>query len=55
MGIMLRGKSCIYVLFIIRRLQDGYHAKGKKLYICFVDLENAFARVHEKCWNGHCR
>ena len=36
MGIMLRGKSCIYVLFIIRRLQDGYHAKGKKLYICFV-------------------
>ena len=33
------------VVFFLRRLQEVYHAKGKKLYMCFVDLEKAFDRV----------
>ena len=32
-------------VFILRRLQVEYYAKGKKLYLCFVDLEKAFDRV----------
>ena len=35
-------------VFILRRMQEEYHAKGKKLFVCFVDLENAFARVPRK-------
>ena len=27
------------------RMQEEYHAKGKKLYMCFVDLEKALDRV----------
>ena len=26
-------------------MQVEYHAKGKKLYMCFVDIENAFDRL----------
>ena len=33
---------------ILRRLQEEYHAKGKKLYMCFVDLEKDFDRVPRK-------
>ena len=29
-------------------MQEEYHAKGKKLYMCFVDLEKAFDRVLRK-------
>ena len=35
-------------VFIFRRVQEEYHYKGKRLYICFVDLENAFNRVPMK-------
>ena len=31
--------------FILRRMQEEYHAKGKKLNMCFVDLEKTFDRV----------
>ena len=34
-------------VFILRMLHREYHAKGKKLYMCFVDLEKAFDR--EEC------
>ena len=34
--------------FILRRMQEQYHAKGKKLYMSFVDLEKAFVRVQRK-------
>ena len=30
---------------LILRLQEEYHAKGKKLCMCFVDLEKAFDRL----------
>ena len=33
---------------ILRRLQDVYHAKVKKLCMCFVDLEKAFDKVLRK-------
>ena len=29
-------------------MQEEYYAKGKKLYMCFVDLEKAFSSVPRK-------
>ena len=29
-------------MFILRRMQEEYLAKVKNVYMCFVDLENAF-------------
>ena len=46
-GFMLE-RGTIYAAFILRRLQEEYHAKGKKLYMCFVDQEKAFDRVPRK-------
>ena len=39
------GKGTIDAVFILRRIQEEYLAKQKKLYMCFVDLEKAFDRV----------
>ena len=41
-------RGTIDAVFILRRLQEEYHAKGKKLYMCFVYLEKAFDRVPRK-------
>ena len=38
----------IDALFILRRMQEEYHARGKKLYMCFMDLKKAFDRVPRK-------
>ena len=38
----------IDAVFILRRLQEEYHAKGKGLYMRFVDLVKAFVRVLRK-------
>ena len=35
-------------VFILRRIQEEYHAKGIKLYMCFVNLEKSFDRVLRK-------
>ena len=35
-------RGTIVAVFILRWMQEEYHATGKKLYICFVDLEKAF-------------
>ena len=35
-------------MFILRRMLEEYHAKGKQLCMCFADLEKAFDRVP---WN----
>ena len=39
LALCLRGT--IDAVFILRRMQLECHAKGKKLYMCFVDLEKA--------------
>ena len=35
-------------LFIVRRMQEEYREKNKKLYMCFMDLEKVFDRVPRK-------
>lgn len=42
------GKGTIDSVFILRRLQEEYLDKPKKLYMCFVDLERAFDGVLRK-------
>ena len=42
------GKGTIDAVFILRRLQEEYLEKEKRLYMCFVDLEKAFDRVPRK-------
>ena len=37
--------ATIYGVFILRRIHGDYSAIGNKLYICFVELLNAFDRV----------
>ena len=41
-------RGTIDAVFILRRLQEEYHAKGIKLCMCFVDLEKAIDRVPSK-------
>ena len=38
-------RGAIDVVFILRRLREEYHAKGRKLYMYFVDLDKSFDRV----------
>ena len=35
-------------VFVLRSLLEEYHAKGKKSYMCLVDLEKDFDRVPRK-------
>ena len=46
-GFML-GKGTVDAIFIVRRMQEEYQKKDKKLYMCFVDMEKAFDRVPRK-------
>ena len=39
------GKVAVDAIFIVRRMQEEYQKKDKKLYMCFVDMEKAFDRV----------
>ena len=41
-------REAIDAVFIQIRLQEEYHAKSKKLYMCFVGLEKALDRVPKK-------
>ena len=43
--VFLLEEGMIDAMFILRRLQEEYLTKRKKLYVCFVDLEKAFDRV----------
>ena len=42
------GKGTIEAVFILRRIQEEYLVKQKKLYMCFVDLEKAFDKLPRK-------
>ena len=42
------GKGTVDAIFIVRRMQEAYQNKDKKLYTCFVDMEKAFDRVPRK-------
>ena len=42
------GKSTVDAIFILRRMQESYLEKNRKLFICFVDLEKTFDRVPRK-------
>ena len=42
------GKGTIYVIFILRRIQEKQSAKQKMLFMCFVYLEKAFDGVPMK-------
>ena len=42
------GRAPTDALFILRRMQEKFREKEKKLYMCFVDLEKAFDRVTRK-------
>ena len=41
-------RRIIDAVFILRRLQEVYHAIGKRLCMCFVKLQKAFDRVPRK-------
>ena len=41
-------RGTIDAVFIVRRIHEECHAKGKQLYMCFVYLEKAFDRVPRK-------
>ena len=42
------GKRAMDAIFIVRRMQEEYQKKDKKLYICFVVMEKAFDGVSRK-------
>ena len=42
------GKGTTNALFILRRMQEEFRGKEKKLYMCFVNLEKAFEGFPEK-------
>jgi len=35
-------RHCLQYIFAVRKMQEKYGCKGKKLYFAFVDLEKAF-------------
>jgi len=41
----MKGKRTIDAIFMARRMQQNFRVKGKELYLCFVDLKNAFDRL----------
>ena len=41
-------RGTIDAMSILRMMQKEYHAKGKKLYMCFMDQEKAVDRVPRK-------
>ena len=41
-GFMLE-RGIIDVMFFLRRMQKDHHVKGKKLYMCFVDIVKVFS------------
>ena len=46
-GFILR-KGTVCAIFIVKRMQEKYQKKDKKLYMCVVDMKKAFDRVPRK-------
>ena len=44
----MHGRGTIDFLFILRKMPEAYQDKGKKLYMCFLDLEKACDRIPRK-------
>ena len=42
------GKGTMDEIFIVRRMQEEYEKKDKKLYMCFDDMEEAFDGLPRK-------
>ena len=42
------GKGTTHTLFILRRTQEEFCGREKKLYMCFSDLKKAFDRTPRK-------
>ena len=47
------GKGTVDAIFIVRRMQEEYQKKEKKLYVCFVDMEKAFDSAKKSDGVGH--
>ena len=45
-------RGTIDVVFILRRMQEEYNAKGKKLYMCFLDVHKILMEYCRRYWNG---
>ena len=45
---MMPGKGTVNAIFLVRRMQEEYQKKDKKLYMCSIDMEKAFDRVTRK-------
>ena len=41
-------RGTINAVYIMRRMQEEYDVKGKKLYMCFVEQKKALDRVPRK-------
>ena len=41
----MQGKGAVDAVFLLTRLSGKFRAKNRKLFLIFVDLENAFDRV----------
>mgnify|MGYP000675205646 CR=1 FL=1 len=39
------GRGCVDQLFVVRHLGEKFFAKGKNLFLAFMDLEKAYDRV----------
>ena len=48
-------KGMIDAIFILRRLQEEHHARGKMLHVCFVDQEKTLYRVPKKVFEKAMR
>ena len=46
-------KGTVDTVFFLRRLQYEYCAKGKKLYVCFVDLKKTVTECRENVGMGN--
>ena len=44
------GKGTVDAILIVRRMQEKYQKKVKKLYMFIVDMKKAFDRVPKKGW-----